>query len=136
MIFSIPYFELGFSEVSLEKRNYPIVYTTTKLRTDQVTIQIPEGYSVKYLPSALRVQSPYVEFEVIYDQQDDKIKITRKLALPRRIVPVTDYDSYKKDLEKIAFSTKERIFLEEIPDYESNKSKNETESKTQEGGQE
>lgn len=136
MIFSIPYFELGFSEVSLEKRNYPIVYTTTKLRTDQVTIQIPEGYSVKYLPSALRVQSPYVEFEVIYDQQDDKIKITRKLALPRRIVPVTDYDAYKKDLEKIAFSTKERIFLEEIPDYESNKSKNETESKTQEGGQE
>lgn len=114
MIFSIPYFEMGFSEVSLKERKYPIVYTTTRLRTDQVNISVPDGYNVKYLPSALRVQSPYVEFEVIYDQQGDKIKISRKLAFPRRIVPVVDYPSFKADLEKIAFASKERIFLEKI----------------------
>lgn len=118
MIFSIPYFELGFSEVSLAKRTFPIVYTTTRLRTEQVKIKVPAGYSVKYLPSALRIQSPYVEFEIIYDQQGDNIKISRKMAFPRRIIPVEDYDSFKSDLEKIAFSTKERIFLEEIPHKE------------------
>lgn len=113
MIFSIPYFEIGFSEVSLKKRSFPIIYTTTRLRTDVVNISIPKGFSVKYLPPALRVQSPFVEFEVIYDQQGDKIKISRKLAFPRRIVPVADYESFKQDLEKIAFASKERIFLEE-----------------------
>lgn len=113
MIFSIPYFELAFGEVGLEKRRYDIQYSTSRLRTENVEIQIPKNFSVKYLPPALRVQSPYVEFEIIYDQQDHNIKISRKLAFPRRTIPVADYQSYKADLEKIAHSSKQKIFLEE-----------------------
>ena len=112
MIFSIPYFELSFPSVSLQKRKYPIQYTTSSLETNQLSIKIPEGYSVKYLPPALRVQSPYVEFEIIYDQQGDEIDITRKIAFPQRFVPVEDYETYKSDLEKIAHSSKQKIFLE------------------------
>ncbi|GAB4281873.1 MAG: hypothetical protein Kow0029_27190 [Candidatus Rifleibacteriota bacterium] len=134
MIFSIPYFELSFPEVSLEKRNFPVVYTTTKLRTEQVSIKVPEGYTVKYLPSALRIQSPYVEFEAIYDQQGDTIKISRKLAFPRRIVPVADYIAFKEDLEKIAFSSKERIFLEEVPAENTKPVADQEETNESEGG--
>ena len=112
MIFSIPYYELSFPEVSLQKRKYDLVYYTSKLKTEKIDIKLPSGYKVKYLPPALRIQSPYVEFEVIYDLQGNHIEITRKLAFPRRIVPVKDYQSYKADLEKIAYSSKERIFLE------------------------
>ena len=113
MIFAIPFFEMSFSEVSLEKRRYNIEYSTSRLRTDQVEIKIPASFSVKYLPPALRIQSPYVEFEIIYDQQGTNINIKRKLAFPRRIVPVADYDSFKQDLEKIAHASKQKIFLEE-----------------------
>lgn len=113
MIFSIPFYELSFPEVSLAKRKYNLVYYTSRLKTEKIVIKLPKGYKVKYLPPALRIQTPYVEFEVIYDLQDDKIEISRKLAFPRRIVPVKDYQSYKANLEKIAYSSKERIFLEE-----------------------
>ncbi len=113
MIFSVPYFELSFSEVSLEKRRYDIQYSTSRLRTDSVEIKLPSNFSVKYLPPALRVQSQYVEFEIIYDQQGDTINITRKLAFPRRVVPAADYQNFKNDLEKIAHSSKQKIFLEE-----------------------
>ncbi|PKL49759.1 MAG: hypothetical protein CVV42_05335 [Candidatus Riflebacteria bacterium HGW-Riflebacteria-2] len=113
MIFAIPFFEMSFPEVSLEKRRYNIEYNTSRLRTDQVEIKIPANFGVKYLPPALRIQSPYVEFEVIYDQQGDNINIKRKLAFPRRIVPVADYQTYKQDLEKIAHASKQKIFLEE-----------------------
>ncbi|KAF1082211.1 MAG: hypothetical protein GQF41_1851 [Candidatus Rifleibacterium amylolyticum] len=113
MIFAIPFFEMSFPEVSLEKRRYNIEYNTSRLRTDQVEIKIPADFGVKYLPPALRIQSPYVEFEVIYDQQGDNINIKRKLAFPRRIVPVADYQTYKQDLEKIAHASKQKIFLEE-----------------------
>ena len=113
MIFSVPYFELGFSEVSLQKRRYDIQYSTSRLRTDQVSIKLPDTFNVKFLPPALRVQSPYVEFEIIYDQQGDTINISRKLAFPRRIVPVADYQTFKNDLERIAHSSKQKIFLEE-----------------------
>lgn len=113
MIFSVPYFELSFPEVSLEKRRYSIQYSTSRLRTDKVEIKLPASFNVKFLPPALRVQSPYVEFEIIYDQQGDTVNITRKLAFPRRIVPTADYQTFKSDLEKIAHSSKQKIFLEE-----------------------
>ncbi len=122
MIFSVPNFELRFSEVSLEKRNYAIQHSTSSQRTDQLAVKLPEGYSVKYLPPALRVQSPYVEFEIIYDQQGDEIDITRKLAFPRRNIPVADYKAYKADLEKIAYSSKQKIFLEKISKAETKNS--------------
>ena len=113
MIFAIPFFEMSFPEVSLEQRRYDIEYSTSRLRTDLVEVKIPENFNVKYLPPALRVQSPYVEFEIIYDQKGDKINIVRKLAFPRRVVPVADYQKFKNDLEKIAHATKQKIFLEE-----------------------
>lgn len=112
MIFSIPYFEMSFPEVSLEKRKYDIQHSTSRLRTEHVEIKIPQGYAAKFIPPALRIQSPYVEFEIIYDQQDNNIKISRKLAFPRRVVPAADYQTYKSDLEKIAHSSKQKIFLE------------------------
>ena len=114
MIFSVPYFEIAFPEVSLEKRNYAIQHATSRQQTDQLSIKLPEGYAVKYLPPALRVQSPYVEFEIIYDQQGDEIEITRKMAFPRRYIPVEDYENYKTDAEKIAYSSKQKIFLEKV----------------------
>ncbi len=121
MIFSIPYFEMSFPEVSLQKRKYPIQHTTSYQETNQLSIKIPEGYSVKYLPPALRVQSPYVEFEIIYDQQGDEIDITRKIAFPRRFIPVEDYETYKSDLEKIAYSSKQKIFLEQKQNNKTSK---------------
>lgn len=119
MIFTIPYFEMSFGEVSLEKRNYDIQYLSSSLRTEHITIDLPKNYQVKYLPPAIRIQSPYIEFEVIYDQQGDKIEVTSKLAILKRIVPVKDYQEYKQDLEKIAFSGKQKIFLEKIEGSES-----------------
>ncbi|MBP5468265.1 MAG: transglutaminase domain-containing protein, partial [Candidatus Riflebacteria bacterium] len=119
MIFSVPNFELRFPEVSLAERKYPIQHTTSRQQTDQLAIKLPEGYTVKYLPPALRVQSPYVEFEIIYDQQGDEIDITRKIAFPLRYTPVEDYKAYKADLEKIAYSSKQKIFLEKVTKEES-----------------
>lgn len=114
MIFEIPFFELSFPEISLENRTYDINYTTTRLRTEQISIKIPINYQVEYIPSAIRVQSPYVEYEAIYDIDVKKrtIRINRKLAFPRRIVPVSAYQDYKNDLQRIANSSKDRIFLQ------------------------
>ena len=39
-------------------------------------------------------------------------EITRKMAYPRRLIPVEDYETYKADVERIAYSSKQKIFLE------------------------
>jgi len=113
MIFEIPYFEMKFSEVSLDKRKYDISYPTTSLRVDDITVDVPPGFSVKYLPTPLQVKNPYIEFEVKYTHQGQTIKVFRKMAVLKRTVPVAEYQTYKEDLEKISKSGEERIFLED-----------------------
>ena len=43
------------------------------------------------------------------------------MAFPRRYIPVEDYESYKSDLEKIAYSSKQKIFLEQKQISKTNK---------------
>ncbi len=121
LVFEIPYFRMRFNEVSLAQRTYDIVYTTSKKRVETIIINLPKGFTVKYLPQPLRVKNPYVEFEVTYDQKADQIEIHRTLAFPQRVIPVKDYGLYKEALERIARSTEERIFLEQVEGKEASR---------------
>ncbi len=113
MIFEIPNFRMNFPEVGLQKRTYDIQYTTSMLSSQEFNIRIPEGFTVKYLPSPVHVKNDIVQYDLDYQQKDREIKVTRSFAVFKRRVPVSEYLSYKECLEKIARSTEERIFLEE-----------------------
>ncbi|MBF0500557.1 MAG: DUF3857 domain-containing protein [Candidatus Riflebacteria bacterium] len=114
MIFEIPFFRMRFAEVSLAKRTYDIVYTTSSQRIDDITIKLPHGFRVKFIPEPLKIKTPYIDFESKYTQSGNDVKVFRKLSLPVRIVPVKDYEKHKEALERISRFTEERIFLEEI----------------------
>ena len=113
MIFEIPMFRLSFSEISLATRKYDIVYLTTSMRIDEIALTLPTGFQVKYVPAPLTIKTPYIEFEGLYKQEKDGVKVLRKMAVLKRIVPVADYLSHRETLEKIAKFSEERIFLEE-----------------------
>ena len=115
MIFEIPFFRMRFGEISLASRTYDIVYLTTSLRTDEITLDLPPGFRVRFMPAPLRLQTPYVDFSADFRQDGDKVRISRRMAILRRVVPVRDYPAHKETLERISRLTEERLFLEEIP---------------------
>ncbi|MBP7634038.1 DUF3857 and transglutaminase domain-containing protein [Candidatus Ozemobacteraceae bacterium] len=113
MIFEVPGLRLRFPEVGLASRTYDISYGTTSLRADEITVKLPAGFTVKYLPAPVSVETPWVRFSSKYTQTGDTIVLSRRTAVTARRVPVAEYHRLKQALEKISQSTEERIFLEE-----------------------
>jgi len=121
LVLEIPFFGLRFPEVALAERTYDIVYTTSNLRDDQIEIQLPPGAKVKYLPPNVDVKTPALEYSCVYKVEGEKILVQRRLAVKQRVVPVATYTTYKAELEKIARSTDERIFLEDTEGKEESR---------------
>ncbi len=119
MIFEIPGLRLRFPEVGLASRTYDIVYGTTSLRTDDITVKLPAGFSVKYLPGPVQVDTPWVRFSSKYTQTGDSVTLARKTEIIARRVPIADYERLKEALEKISQSAEERIFLQETSPKET-----------------
>ncbi len=120
MIFSIPFMGFRFPEVSLPERRFDIVYRTTSLRTDDVSIVAPAGFAVKYLPPPLTVDTPYLGYTGSYVQEPAAggkpltVRYRGCLEFRQRVVPVADYAAYKAALEKLSRYGEERIFFEEV----------------------
>ncbi|MBF0545205.1 MAG: DUF3857 and transglutaminase domain-containing protein [Candidatus Riflebacteria bacterium] len=112
-LLELPYFKLRFPEVALEKRTYDIVYTTSSLNSSEIIVNLPASASVKYAPPSLKIDLPYVNFETTYSVEGSKLIIKRRMAAPKRTVPVADYSKYKEALEKISRYTDERIYIED-----------------------
>jgi hypothetical protein len=113
MVFDIPQFRMSFPEISLASRTFDIVYSTTSLREDSITIHLPPGFSVKYLPESLTIKTPHVSFVCTYTAASDTVRIERAFAIHQRRVPLAQYESHREALEKIARFTEERLFLAE-----------------------
>lgn len=113
MIFEVPGLRLRFPEVGLASRTYDISYGTTSLRADDITVKLPAGFTVKYLPAPVDIETPWARFSSKYTQTGDSILLSRRTAITARRVPVAEYERFKQALEKISNSTEERIFLEE-----------------------
>jgi len=115
MILGIPGLDYYCNEVALEERTYNLEYATSRQTKHDVTISIPDGYKVKYLPEAVKFEClPYASYEAVYQQSADTagtILFNDNFKRFERIVPVKDYAKYKKFLQQVSKSAKEKIFL-------------------------
>ena len=123
MIFGVPGLQYDFGEAALDKRKYDLVYRTSRETKHYVTMKIPEGYAVKYLPPAVELEcspenrsekeTPYSIYEASYEYNEKERLIIFKDDFKRfaRIVPAKDYQNYKKFLQKVSSYPKEKIFF-------------------------
>jgi hypothetical protein len=111
-ILKVPLLEKSFSEISLEKRNYPIIYASTKLFENKLKIVLPEGMHLKFKVKNLDVKNKYIEFSGKYDFQENIIYYQDYFKYNQRKILVKDYKLYKNELLKISKYTKNRLFME------------------------
>ncbi len=112
LIFKIPGLSHSFPEVALEKRNYDIDYKSSEEKRHKVTLNVPEGYHVKYLPPELELTSDYVTYRASCTREGDTITFEDTYRQLTRFVPVKDYALHRALLQKIARYSREHIFFE------------------------
>jgi hypothetical protein len=112
-IFSLPNFKQQVPETALDRRTYDIETMTTEMYDTEVSIAVPEGMSPTGLPQPLKVDSSYLYFEGSVTPSDDgrtiiARQITKHLT---RVIPVADYQSYRRDAAAVAAWTDMKILL-------------------------
>jgi hypothetical protein len=112
VILRVPGLEYEFPEVALQERKYDIHYASVSQITHHVVLNLPDSYTVRFVPAAACFESPYCSYEAKYTVDGSKIVFEDKFIRGKRIVPVADYAAHKGVLQKIASYSRQRVFLQ------------------------
>jgi len=114
-IFKLPDFEIEpfrISEISLDKRRYPIEYDASMGRYYSYEIDLPENYEVVSLPERTKLSNKHASFAAACGRPaDNRIACSVSWERTSRIIPPGDYPEYKAFIEKLAGYTKSQIFF-------------------------
>ncbi len=111
-LFQFPSREKTFPEISLEKRRFPVVYTTAEALNRDISLQIPEGMTVVELPKNVEIRNQHVTYTEKYRIADREIGLHIFYERRSRRIPVSDYPDFRKTLQRIERITKRPIYLE------------------------
>lgn len=109
--------QLANIDVSLaakDKRMYPLDFSALETRETMFEIEIPRNFVIKYMPGSLIEESPWMKFSVEYKFSDSKLYFKQETKLKKTEVSEVEYADFKKFIERVAKSIKERIVLERI----------------------
>ncbi|MFT7589077.1 MAG: hypothetical protein ACI959_001291 [Limisphaerales bacterium] len=80
----------------------------------EVIFEIPEGYSVDYLPEAAIFQAEGFGFEIKYRQEDNKVILNRKIELKTLLLLKTYFDSWNDMIATLDRAYQEVIVLKKL----------------------
>lgn len=105
-IFSLPW-STKFSSISFlssEERKYPIrvwSYLQYNVSEEVVTLTLPEGTKLVELPANVHLKCNAADYTVTYKAVGNKILAKRTVKILADIVPVAEYNDFKKFFEKV-----------------------------------
>ena len=118
LIIKLPDFEIEqfrISEISLDKRRYPIEYDASMGRYQRYELAIPENFEVVSLPEKISISNKYASFSSDCSAGGKtSITCTVSWERPERVIPAQDYAQYKDFIEKAASYTKNQVFLRDL----------------------
>ncbi len=112
-LIDVPALRYNFDEIELSKREYGIKVDMTYMRTHDVTFILSEGFTAEFVPGEFSLANDYFTYEAKYERVGNNVHFTDRFRRTKLRIPISDYDSYKADAERILAYLKERIFLTE-----------------------
>ena len=100
----------------LENREYPIDFGTPILEKTNISITIPEGYSIVSIPEKLAVGLPnnYAVYTYNLTVLGNKISLRSNLKINTAIYPAQNYEGIKDFFNQIVTKNLEKVVLEKI----------------------
>ena len=87
--------------VDLKSRKYPFRDRTSRLVTLAETVELPEGFTAKHLPSYGAVPGEVTSFEGGYEARDGKLYFKSRISLGKRIYDPEDYADFAKSVKGV-----------------------------------
>ncbi len=98
--------------VAKDKRKYPLDFGILDTKETIFEVEIPPQFIVKYIPSSIIEENPWLRYEAGYERRNNKIVFRENVELKKNRVSQADYADFKKFVEGLAKRIKERIIFE------------------------
>lgn len=104
LIFPINAFnQVSYVPVRYRSRKMPLEVDYGYTDQDEVTIALPEGYTVEAMPQSVSFTEKFGEYKAEYSLVDkNKILLKRTIKLNEGLYPKEDYEKYREFRDKIA----------------------------------
>jgi len=106
------YAEINTSIVSQDEREYPLDLGIPDQIKNTIELEIPKDFKVRYILPSIEERSEWMDFNIEYRIEENKIYFKQTQSVKKRRVPKEDYIRFKEFIEKLASLVNERIVLE------------------------
>lgn len=92
-------------------RVHDLVFSTPHKEKNTLSISIPEGYSVEFLPSPVLFDTEFACYALDYAVDGNCITVTESLKINRCVMPAADYDKYRTFVKSCNKAVQAKIVL-------------------------
>jgi hypothetical protein len=100
--------------VAKDKRKYAIDFGALDTKEQIFNIELPPSFAVKYIPSSVSEDSPWLRLTAEYNHKNNRIYFRQNIQLKKNIISESEYQDFKKFFEGLARKIKQRIVLEKL----------------------
>jgi len=111
-IFKMPSSKKAASHVALEERVYPIVLSGTLKRVSDVSVRVPNGYTVRFIPDNIDYSDKFGSVSASYKQSGEVISYHSEIRTIKTRIEKDEYKAYKERQERIAKESDQPVIFE------------------------
>jgi len=112
MVFHLPDLEYNASEVGKPTRIHPLDWSSRAMTTNQYTLRLPEGFTVKYLPADVTYDTPLMTYAAGFESRGTAIVFSDEYRRHLIEAPEDMYPTFKMGIETRAKLSREWVVLE------------------------
>ncbi|QQU02850.1 DUF3857 domain-containing protein [Myroides odoratus] len=110
------FYDLKSNPFKLEVRTMPISFTFPKIDLYKVTVKVPMGYEVEYLPKTLELVDATVGLKAVYkvEREDNTLHCSLEFARSLLTIEPSNYNKVKDFYEKLVNKLEDQIIFKKI----------------------
>lgn len=97
--------------INLETRKAPKESDYQYVKYETVSLKIPDGYEVEYLPETARLDGPLLGYEITYKKEAGQVVYSKKFFLNYLLMKPEDFSSWNEAIKQMSEAYKESIIL-------------------------
>jgi transglutaminase-like putative cysteine protease len=106
-----PFKEYANSKIDKD-RNFDYLHDNRRVELLNIELEIPNGYTLKYLPKPFEVQNEEFEFKINYTQNGNLVSYERHINFPSIKISKTNFEKWNAAIAALKSQYKEQIILE------------------------
>ena len=97
--------------INIETRKAPKESDYQYVKYETISLKIPDGYEVEYLPATARYDGPLLGYEISYKASGSQIVYSKKFFLSYLLMKPEEFSSWNEAIKNISEAYKESIIL-------------------------